>query len=151
MLAQSQDMEMKFFDLTKDVEIHEKSSRYYQSQLHDVREEYQKLLNMYSDMKETIDQFQNPDLANDDPRAIELKRLELKNEGLTLINKQMAQNVADSQRVIKVIENTCIKEIEKVEEVLKAHIRMLAHQQLSEGDSPQHSKRKFLYFTEGFD
>lgn len=46
-----------------------------------------------------------------------------------MVAKQMAQKALDSDRVIRVIENVCITEIGKIEEVVKAQIRKILNNQ----------------------
>lgn len=59
-------------------------------------------------------------------QAIEIRKLKIMIEGQELINKQLTQSVADSKRVITAIEQACIRQIEKVELVIKANAQTLA-------------------------
>lgn len=125
--AQMDDEKIHFQELKNEREIYQNSSEYYLAQLKESRSEFQNMLNMYSDVQAEYAQLTNPSLENDNPHAIEIKKLELKIEGLELINQHLNKSVTDSDRVIKAIEHTCIRQISKVEDTIKARIKSLSH------------------------
>ena len=73
-----------------------------------------------------IENLKNPSVSGGNISAMEINKLNLKIEGLELVNKQMSQQVLDSKRVMKYIELACLKEIEKIEQVIKSQVQSMA-------------------------
>ena len=143
-VSQMDDLKLEFDDLKREKEISQKSVEYYLKQLKESRDEYQKLLQMLVDTQEKLETYTNPQFENDNPHAIEIKKLNLKIEGLQLVNAQMNQSVIDSKAVIKVIEQTCIKEVEKMEEIIKAHISSICYRLQHSSDAENQSQSSKL-------
>lgn len=134
------DLNYKQLELTKDLEMDKKTIDYFKSELKKSREEYQTLLNLQMRTQSKLLDAENPNLDNDHPHAIESKRLNLKIEGLTLINSQLNQLVVDSKKVAQIIQMTCVQEIDKFTEGIRHFI--LAHNLTS--SSPQEGEGRGL-------
>jgi hypothetical protein len=102
-------------------------AEYYLKELNESRKQYSELLQIFSKTNQELENFKDPSIENGNTQSIQILKLNLKIEGLDLINKQLNQSVADSKRVITAIEQTCIRQIEKVENVIKANAQMLVH------------------------
>jgi hypothetical protein len=133
--AQIDDAKIKFRDLESEKEVYQKSAEYYLTQLKESREEFQSMLNLYSEAQKKLAEFDSPSLKNDNPHAIQIKKFELKVEGLELINKQLINSVADSNRILRTIEQTCLAQINKMEETLKSTIKSIFHKNISQDQS----------------
>jgi DNA-directed RNA polymerase alpha subunit len=118
---------MKLSDTAKEQEKFKIMAEYYLKELNESRKQYSELLQIFAKTNQELENFKDPSIENSNTQSIQILKLNLKIEGLDLINKQLNQSVADSKRVITAIEQTCIRQIEKVENVIKANAQMLVH------------------------
>lgn len=99
-----------------------KTAEYYKKALVRSREEYSSLIKLFTETQEKLAEFTDPKQQLEGPQGITIKKLELKVEWLNLINKNLNEQVADSNRMIHKIEHSCIKEIERFEEAMRAQM-----------------------------
>ena len=119
-------MEIKFSEISHDLETSKSTAEYYKNELKECREKHKTLLKLFTKTQAEFEVMKNPSDDPESAQSIELKGLNLKIEGLELINKKLNESVVNSNRVIKQIEIICIQEIEKIQENLKSFVHNLA-------------------------
>ncbi|CAI2371350.1 unnamed protein product [Moneuplotes crassus] len=125
---QVEDYIMRLKDKEMEREKWNITANYYQKELNEIREKHKDLLKLFMKTQDEIESLKNPSIHEGNVQAIEIHRLKLKLEGLDLINKQLNQSVVTSERIIKQIEIACLKEIEKIEVVIKSLVQTLKYQ-----------------------
>lgn len=116
------DLKLQLAEVSNENEINLKSVEYYKNSLYNSREEYRNLIKLFTETQEKLTEFTDPKQLLEGPQGITIKKLELKIECLNLINKNLNEQIADSNRLIHKIEYSCIREIERFEEAMRAQM-----------------------------
>ena len=116
------DLKLKFQELTNENEISVKTIEYYKKALNNSREDYSNLIKLFTETQEKLMEVSDPKHQLEGPQGLTIKKLELKIEWLNLINKNLNEQIIDSNKLVRKIEQIWVKEVEKFEEVMRTQL-----------------------------